>query len=87
MVTLSAYSNPVEAAIAKSRLDDHKIFCALADENMNLYGGGPMAMPIRLLVAEDQAEEAARIWKLVIRDLRIASSLNLSTRITLLRDL
>jgi tetratricopeptide (TPR) repeat protein len=61
MVTLRTYSNPVEAAIAKSRLDDHKILCALADENVNLYGGGPMAMPIRLLVAEDQAEEAARI--------------------------
>jgi hypothetical protein len=61
MVTLRTYSNPVEAAIAKSRLDDHKIFCTLADENVNLYGGGPIAMPIRLLVAEDQAEEAARI--------------------------
>ena len=53
MVTLRTYSNPVEAAIAKSRLDYHKIFCALADENVNLYGGGPMAMPIRLLVVED----------------------------------
>jgi tetratricopeptide (TPR) repeat protein len=61
MVTLRAYSNPAEAAIAKSLLDDHKIFCSLADENVNLYGGGPLAMPIRLLVAEDQAEEAARI--------------------------
>jgi tetratricopeptide (TPR) repeat protein len=63
MVTLRTYSNPAEAAIAKSRLDDHKIFCSLADENANLYGGGPLAMPIRLLVAEDQAEEAARILK------------------------
>jgi hypothetical protein len=61
MVTLRTDSNPVEAAIAKSRLDDHEIFCAPADENVNLYGGGPMAMPIRLLVAEDKAEEAARI--------------------------
>ena len=61
MVTLRTYSNPVEAVIAKSRLDDHEIFCALADENVNLYGGGPMAMPIRLLVAEDETEEAARI--------------------------
>jgi hypothetical protein len=63
MVTLRTYSNPAEAAIAKSLLDDHKIFCSLADENVNLYGGGPLAMPIRLLVAEDQAEEAARILK------------------------
>ncbi|PYJ77043.1 MAG: hypothetical protein DME77_04195 [Verrucomicrobia bacterium] len=63
MVTLRTYSNPAEAAIAKSVLDDHKIFCSLADENVNLYGGGPLAMPIRLLVAEGQAEEAARILK------------------------
>ena len=63
MVTLRTYFNPAEAAIAKSLLDDHKIFCSLADENVNLYGGGPLAMPIRLLVAEDQAEEAARILK------------------------
>jgi len=61
MVTLRTYSNPAEAAIAKSLLDSHDIFCRLADENVNLYGGGPMAMPIRLLVAEDQAQEAARI--------------------------
>ena len=61
MVTLRTYSNPAEAAVAKSLLDDHKILCSLADENVNLYGGGPLAMPIRLLVAEDQAQEAARI--------------------------
>jgi tetratricopeptide (TPR) repeat protein len=63
MVTLSTYSNAVEAAMAKSLLDNHDIFCRLADENVHLYGGGPLAMPIRLLVAEDQAQEASRILK------------------------
>ncbi|HJW38767.1 MAG TPA: DUF2007 domain-containing protein [Candidatus Udaeobacter sp.] len=61
MVTLRTYSNPAEAAMAKSLLDSHDIFCRLADENVNLYGGGPLAMPIRLLVAEDQAQEAGYI--------------------------
>ena len=61
MVTIRTYSNQAEAAIAKSLLDNHDIFCRLADENVNLYGGGPLAMPIRLLVAEDQAQEAMRI--------------------------
>jgi tetratricopeptide (TPR) repeat protein len=61
VVTIRTYSNPAEAAMAKSLLDSHDIFCRLADENANLYGGGPLAMPIRLLVAEDQAQEAARI--------------------------
>jgi tetratricopeptide (TPR) repeat protein len=61
MVTLRTYSNPAEAAVAKSVLDDHNIVCSLADENVNLYGGGPLAMPIRLLVKEEQADEARRI--------------------------
>jgi hypothetical protein len=61
MVTIRTYSNPSEAAMAKALLNSHDIFCRLADENANLYGGGPMAMPIRLLVAEDQAQTAARI--------------------------
>jgi hypothetical protein len=61
MVTIRTYSNAAEAAMAKSLLDNHDIFCRLADENVNLYGGGPLAMPIRLLVAEDQAQEAERI--------------------------
>ena len=61
MVTLRSYSNPAEAAMAKSLLDDHKIVCSLADENSNLYGGGPLAMPIRLLVAEEQVEQAGHI--------------------------
>lgn len=47
--------------MAKSLLDSHDIFCRLADENVNLYGGGPLAMPIRLVVAEDQAQEAEQI--------------------------
>jgi hypothetical protein len=63
MVTLRAFSNPAEAALAKSLLDDHKILCSLADENAYLYGGAPFAMPVRLMVAEDQAEEAERILK------------------------
>jgi tetratricopeptide (TPR) repeat protein len=61
MVTLRAYSNQAEAAMAKSLLDDDNIVCSLADENSNLYGGGPFAMPIRLLVAEDQIEQARHV--------------------------
>ena len=53
----------MEAGLAKSILDEHNIFCSLADENANLYGGAPLAMPVRLLVNEGQADEALRILK------------------------
>lgn len=63
MVTLRAFSNPAEAALAKSLLDDHSIFCSLADECAYLYGGAPLAMPVRILVPDDQAEEADHVFK------------------------
>jgi hypothetical protein len=63
MVTLRAYSNPARAALAKSLLDDHNILCTLADENAQLYGGAPFAMPVRILVADEQAEEADHVLK------------------------
>jgi tetratricopeptide (TPR) repeat protein len=62
MITLRTYLNPLEAGMAKSLLDDHQIVCSLADENSNLYAGtGQIAIPIRLLVSDDQAEQARHI--------------------------
>lgn len=63
MVTLRTYLNPTQAVLDKALLDSSEIFCAIADQNANLYGGGPFAMPVRLLVAEEQAEEADRVLR------------------------
>jgi len=63
MVTLRTYLNPTQALLDKTLLDSNEIFCYIADQNVNLYGGGPFAMPVRLLVAEEQAEEADRLLK------------------------
>jgi len=63
MVTLRTYLNPAQAALDKTLLDRNEIFCAIADQNANLYGGGPFAMPVRLLVVEEQGEKADWILK------------------------
>jgi tetratricopeptide (TPR) repeat protein len=61
MITLRVFDSAAEAAIAKSVLDDHGISSSLADEAAHLWGGAPGAIPVRLLVREDQVEEALRI--------------------------
>ena len=61
MITLRVFDSAAEAAIAKSVLDDHGISSSLADEAAHLYGGAPGAIPVRLLVRDDHADEALRI--------------------------
>jgi len=61
MFTLRSYASPIEAGMAKSMLEAHGISCSLADENANVYGGAPFAMPVWLLVSEDQVNEAKQV--------------------------
>jgi hypothetical protein len=58
MISIRTYWNPAEAALGKTLLDNYEVACALFHENANLYGRAPMAMPIRLVVREDQADWA-----------------------------
>jgi hypothetical protein len=56
MVTVRTYSNPNQAALAKSLPGNYEIPCALLHEHANvLY---PLAMPVRLLVEDGQADLA-----------------------------
>src|SRR6266446_502103 len=59
MVTVRTYWNRHTAALAKSLLDDYEIPCALLHENANLFY--PFAMPVRLLVGDNQADRAIQI--------------------------
>lgn len=61
MVTLRAFASQIEAALAKSVLEEHNIRCVLADEGAHLMSGAQFAVPVRLLVPAEQAEQAARI--------------------------
>ena len=63
MVTLRVFDSPAAAGLAKSLLNDRGIECELADEASHDLSGAAVAVPIRLLVRDDQAEEALRILK------------------------
>jgi tetratricopeptide (TPR) repeat protein len=63
MVTLRVFDSPAAAGLAKSLLNDRGIECELADEASHDLSGAAVAVPIRLLVTQDQAEEALRILK------------------------
>jgi len=61
MVTLRVFDSALQAGLAKSLLKARGIECALADEASHDLSGAAVAVPVRLLVKEDQAEEALRI--------------------------
>jgi hypothetical protein len=62
MVTVRTYWSPAAAALAKSVLDNYEIRCVLLDENSNLSArGAQFAVPVRLVVDEDQADRAIHI--------------------------
>lgn len=59
MITLRNFDSSGPAEIARAALEAYGISCALLDENAHLYLVS--AVPIRLVVSEDQATEAAQI--------------------------
>ncbi len=59
MITLRTFDSSGAASVAKSALEANGILCSLADENAHLYLMA--AVPIRLLVSEEQVEEATQI--------------------------
>lgn len=60
MVTVRTYLSLMQAELAKSLLDDYEIFCVLWDEYAHSIRA-PFAIPIRLVVAEGQAEAATLV--------------------------
>jgi hypothetical protein len=60
LVAVATYYNSFEAGIAKSRLDFEDIPCVLFDFNTSMEGAS-FLIPIRLMVDDEDAEEAARI--------------------------
>ena len=61
-MTVRTYWSLAEAAFAKSLLDNYEIPAALLDENASRYNtGAQFAVPVRLVVDEDEAIRAIHI--------------------------
>ncbi len=60
LVAVATYYNSFEAGIAKSRLEADDIPCVLFDFNSSMEGA-TFLVPIRLMVDEEDEQEAARI--------------------------
>ena len=59
MVTVRTYWSRDRAVMAKLLLEEYDVSCALIHENANNFY--PFAMPVRLIVTEDQVDRAIRI--------------------------
>ncbi|HEX2803937.1 MAG TPA: DUF2007 domain-containing protein, partial [Sphingomicrobium sp.] len=60
LAELARFPTRVDADLARLRLEAAGIGAVLFDEGMNYIGLGP-AMPVRLMVLEEDVEEAARL--------------------------
>lgn len=58
---LTSCNNTFEAELLKGRLESEGIPCVLQGETMNLVYGGISAMPINLLVREEDLEKALEV--------------------------
>lgn len=64
MVVAAEFTNARDAAIAAGMLENHDIECHVMDDAMStLYGAGATWAPVRLYVADADAERAAALLR------------------------
>ncbi|MFI0845606.1 DUF2007 domain-containing protein [Mesorhizobium sp. IMUNJ 23232] len=62
MIELIRTNDAVVLSFAQSLLRDAGIECLVADQNMSVLDGSIGILPRRILVSEDDAEQARRIF-------------------------
>jgi len=64
MVVVAEFTNSRDASITAGMLENHGISCHVMDDAMStLYGAGATWAPVRLFVAENEAEHAAALLR------------------------
>lgn len=63
LVELARYPNAMEAEIARTLLESHGLFAATFDSGMNIADSAAFAIPVRLMVLDDERDEAEGILR------------------------
>lgn len=61
MTTIREFTDPVLAGLILSFLQDSGVDAVLLDEGASAWSGSQIMVPVRLQVADEQVEEAARL--------------------------
>ncbi|MVZ98042.1 DUF2007 domain-containing protein [Sphingorhabdus sp. IMCC26285] len=63
LVELARYPNAIEAEIARTLLESHGLMAVTFDTGMNIADSAAFAIPVRLMVLDDECEEAIEILR------------------------
>lgn len=61
LVELARYPNGIEAEIARTLLESHGLMAVTFDAGMNIADSAAFAIPVRLMVLDEEREAAATI--------------------------
>jgi hypothetical protein len=61
LVELGRFSKQVEAEVARTFLESHGIHAVVFDSGLNIVEGGGLATAVRLMVLDEDYEEALRL--------------------------
>lgn len=63
LVELARYPNNMEAEIARTLLESHGLFSVTFDGGMNIADSAAFAIPVRLMVVDEERGEAEAILR------------------------
>ena len=61
LVELARYPNGIESEIARTLLESHGLMAVTFDAGMNIADSAAFAIPVRLMVLDEEREAAATI--------------------------
>ncbi len=65
LVELARYASGIEAEIARTLLESHGIMAVTFDSGMNIADSAAFAIPVRLMVLDDERGDAEAILRAV----------------------